>query len=116
MEESAILRLSAECYPTLISVSALLCEDAKRAKYAKVQTAFQYAGSLTGASVDECMTFSLRIPNGLAQCLAVKLITSFLLSYPFAGALKRIPDAKPYQKNLFIIAYTNVIDPLRQNV
>lgn len=33
------------------------------------------------------------------------MITSFLLSYPLAGALKRIPDAKPYQKNLFIIAY-----------
>ncbi|KAL6719604.1 Lysophospholipid acyltransferase [Lecanora helva] len=52
--------------------------------------AFEYAGSLTGASVDE-----------------LKLIVSFLLSYPLAGALKRIPDAKPYQKNLFLIAYTN---------
>ncbi|KAL8756848.1 MAG: hypothetical protein Q9199_002658 [Rusavskia elegans] len=48
---------------------------------------FEYAGSLTGASVDE-----------------LKLIFSFLLSYPLAGLLKRIPDAKPYQKNLFIIA------------
>lgn len=34
---------------------------------------------------------------------AVKLIFSFLLSYPLAGLLKRIPDAKPYQKNLFIV-------------
>lgn len=48
---------------------------------------FQYASSATGASVDE-----------------LKLVASFLLSYPLAGVLKRIPDAKPYQKNAFIIA------------
>ncbi|KAL8941895.1 MAG: hypothetical protein Q9211_001629 [Gyalolechia sp. 1 TL-2023] len=47
---------------------------------------FEYAASLTGASVDE-----------------LKLLFSLLLSYPLAGLLKRIPDAKPYQKNLFII-------------
>ncbi|KAL8668450.1 MAG: hypothetical protein Q9168_006920 [Polycauliona sp. 1 TL-2023] len=47
---------------------------------------FEYASSLTGASVDE-----------------LKLIFSFLLSYPLAGLLKRLPDTKPYQKNLFII-------------
>lgn len=47
---------------------------------------FQAASSLLGASVDE-----------------LKLITSFLLSYPLAGVLKRIPDAKPTYKNLFII-------------
>jgi lysophospholipid acyltransferase len=41
----------------------------------------------TGASVDE-----------------LKLIASFLLSYPLAAVLKRIPDAKPWQKNVFIIA------------
>ena len=35
----------------------------------------------------------------------VKLLGSFLLSYPLAAALKNIPDAKPYQKNLFVIAY-----------
>ena len=34
----------------------------------------------------------------------MKLIFSFLLSYPLAGVLKRIPDNKPYLKNLFIIA------------
>ena len=34
----------------------------------------------------------------------VKLIASFLLSYPLAGVLKRIPDAKPHQKNFFTIA------------
>ncbi|KAI4215073.1 MAG: hypothetical protein LQ351_002388 [Letrouitia transgressa] len=47
---------------------------------------FQYIASLTGASVDE-----------------LKLIFSFLISYPLAGLLKRIPDAKPYQKDIFII-------------
>ena len=35
----------------------------------------------------------------------MKLLSSFLLSYPLAAVLKRIPDAKPYQKNLFIIGY-----------
>jgi lysophospholipid acyltransferase len=34
----------------------------------------------------------------------VKLIFSMLLSYPLAGLLKRIPDRKPYQKNLFSVA------------
>jgi hypothetical protein len=37
----------------------------------------------------------------------VKLITSFLLSYPLAGVLKRIPDSKPVYKNLFIIGLVN---------
>ncbi|PSR83314.1 MBOAT, membrane-bound O-acyltransferase family-domain-containing protein [Coniella lustricola] len=32
----------------------------------------------------------------------LKLIFSILISYPLAGALKRIPDAKPAYKNLFI--------------
>ncbi|KAH6603414.1 mboat family, partial [Trichoderma cornu-damae] len=32
-----------------------------------------------------------------------KLTFSFLLSYPLAGILKRLPDAKPHQKNIFII-------------
>ncbi|MCJ1353094.1 MAG: lysophospholipid acyltransferase [Icmadophila ericetorum] len=31
------------------------------------------------------------------------MIFSFLLSYPLAGVLKRIPDSKPYQKNLFVV-------------
>lgn len=48
---------------------------------------FEYAASLAGASVDE-----------------LKLIFSFLISYPLAGLLKRIPDANPHQKNLFIIS------------
>lgn len=33
----------------------------------------------------------------------VKLIASFLLSYPLAALLKRIPDAQPWKKNAFII-------------
>ncbi|KAI9704642.1 MAG: lysophospholipid acyltransferase [Bogoriella megaspora] len=35
---------------------------------------------------------------------AMKIIFSFVLSYPLAGLLKRIPDAKQWQKNTFIIA------------
>ena len=34
----------------------------------------------------------------------VKLIASFLLSYPLAGILKRIPDGQPWKKNAFIVA------------
>ncbi|KAJ5127572.1 Lysophospholipid acyltransferase [Penicillium atrosanguineum] len=48
---------------------------------------FNYPAQLTGASVDE-----------------LKLIASFLLSYPLAGLLKRIPDAQPWNKNAFIIS------------
>lgn len=33
----------------------------------------------------------------------VKLTFSFLLSYPLAGILKRLPDSKPLRKNIFII-------------
>ncbi|KAL7894126.1 MBOAT, membrane-bound O-acyltransferase family domain-containing protein [Trichoderma sp. SZMC 28014] len=33
----------------------------------------------------------------------LKLTFSFLLSYPLAGLLKRLPDSKPLLKNLFII-------------
>ncbi|PGG98862.1 hypothetical protein AJ80_09444 [Polytolypa hystricis UAMH7299] len=48
--------------------------------------AFKPLADATGASVDE-----------------LKLIASFLLSYPLAGILKRLPDSKPWQKNLYII-------------
>ncbi|KAI2612287.1 MBOAT family protein [Hypoxylon fragiforme] len=34
----------------------------------------------------------------------LKLIFSFLISYPLAGLLKRVPDARPQYKNLFIIS------------
>ncbi|PNP39476.1 hypothetical protein TGAMA5MH_08494 [Trichoderma gamsii] len=33
----------------------------------------------------------------------LKLTFSFLLSYPLAGILKRLPDSKPLWKNIFII-------------
>ncbi|KAI0395366.1 MBOAT family protein [Xylariaceae sp. FL0594] len=33
----------------------------------------------------------------------LKLVFSFLLSYPLAGLLKRVPDSRPDYKNLFII-------------
>lgn len=52
-----------------------------------IDTSFEAASSLLGASVDE-----------------LKLITSFLLSYPLAALLKRIPDVKPAYKNIFIIS------------
>jgi lysophospholipid acyltransferase len=43
-----------------------------------------------------------RVPVFLT--LLVKLIGSFLLSYPLAAILKRIPDAQPAKKNAFIIS------------
>ncbi|CAG8952032.1 hypothetical protein HYFRA_00000768 [Hymenoscyphus fraxineus] len=51
-----------------------------------INTPFQYVAGILGASPDE-----------------LKLITSFLLSYPLAALLKRVPDSKPALKNLFII-------------
>lgn len=45
----------------------------------------------------------LTIPNSVFLILLVKLIGSFLLSYPLAAILKRIPDAQPARKNAFII-------------
>ncbi|KAI0166399.1 hypothetical protein GGR57DRAFT_24724 [Xylariaceae sp. FL1272] len=41
----------------------------------------------------------------------LKLIFSFLLSYPLAGLLKRVPDKHPHYKNLFIIAYAGPSSP-----
>lgn len=38
-------------------------------------------------------------------CSSVKLMSSFLISYPLAGVLKRIPDSKPHLKNIFIVLY-----------
>ncbi|KAG9239400.1 MBOAT family protein-like protein [Amylocarpus encephaloides] len=51
-----------------------------------IHTPFQYVAGILGASTDE-----------------LKLIFSFLLSYPLAGVLKRVPDSKPALKNLFTI-------------
>ncbi|KAL2785687.1 MBOAT, membrane-bound O-acyltransferase family-domain-containing protein [Aspergillus keveii] len=48
---------------------------------------FGIPARITGASVDE-----------------LKLIASFLLSFPLAALLKRIPDAQPWKKNAFTIA------------
>ncbi|KAI1812860.1 MBOAT family protein [Poronia punctata] len=47
---------------------------------------FEFLSGVVGASPDE-----------------LKLIFSFLLSYPLSGLLKRVPDARPDYKNLFII-------------
>ncbi|KAJ5441394.1 Membrane bound O-acyl transferase MBOAT [Penicillium cf. griseofulvum] len=54
-----------------------------------VDQIFEVPARLTGASTDE---------------LPVKLIGSFLISYPLAALLKRIPDGQPWKKNAFIIA------------
>ena len=45
----------------------------------------------------------LFVEDGADREIAVKLISSFLLSYPLTGLLKRIPDRSPWQKNAFII-------------
>ncbi|KAF8245090.1 MBOAT-domain-containing protein [Wilcoxina mikolae CBS 423.85] len=47
---------------------------------------FAWAANALGASKDE-----------------LKLIFTFLISYPFAGALKRLPDTQPWKKNCFLI-------------
>ncbi|KAL6231735.1 hypothetical protein BDW75DRAFT_219366 [Aspergillus navahoensis] len=52
-----------------------------------IDTLFSYPAEITGASIDE-----------------LKLIASFLLSYPLAALLKRIPDSQPWNKNAFNIA------------
>ncbi|EEQ90171.1 hypothetical protein RJZ56_003066 [Blastomyces dermatitidis] len=51
-----------------------------------INTPFSPVSDATGASIDE-----------------LKLITSLLLSYPLAGVLKRLPDSKPWLKNVFIV-------------
>ncbi|KAH8879392.1 MBOAT-domain-containing protein [Thozetella sp. PMI_491] len=52
-----------------------------------INAPFVYLGGLVGTGPDE-----------------LKLIFSFLISYPLAGLLKRVPDARPEQKNIFIIS------------
>ncbi|KAF2666381.1 MBOAT family protein [Microthyrium microscopicum] len=52
-----------------------------------IDTPYKWAASLIGASSDE-----------------LKLLSLFIASYPLSGLLKRIPDSKPWQKNIFIIS------------
>lgn len=52
-------------------------------------TAFEYLSKQLGSGPDE-----------------IKLIACFLISYPLAGLLKRVPDDKPYLKNVFSIVTT----------
>lgn len=68
-------------------------------------SAFEYVASLVGASVDERRYLYFFLIVSALKRYTVKLIFSFLISYPLAGLLKRIPDVKPHQKNLFIILY-----------
>lgn len=100
----------AKCCPTSTYVRHLNNLGISRIRLTSVYVAFEYAGSLTGASVDECKCL-LRLENvAVLTDSSVKLIFSFLLSYPLAGLLKRIPDAKPYQKNIFIIAHVKATE------
>lgn len=67
---------------------------------------FDYPAAVTGASVD----IRKGIPHDRrAFCRAytsvVKVLAAFLLSYPLAGLLKRIPDRRPDWKNLYIVGY-----------
>lgn len=81
---------------------------------ANCYAAFIYVADRLGTGPDERKSFffiPLSFASGLAPVLRfwltaplVKLIFSFLLSYPLAGLLKRVPDARPERKNLFIIA------------
>lgn len=52
-----------------------------------INVPFDYASNLLGASTDE-----------------IKMVFLFLISYPLAGILKRLPDSKPWTKNVYIIA------------
>ncbi|KAK1072895.1 Lysophospholipid acyltransferase [Friedmanniomyces endolithicus] len=52
-----------------------------------INVPFDYVASLLGAPTDE-----------------LKMIFLFLISYPLAGVLKRLPDHKPWTKNVFIIS------------
>lgn len=66
--------------------------------------AFEYVAGILGASPDERMYNLLwSLWSILTDIFLVKLIFSFLLSYPLAALLKRVPDEKPALKNLFII-------------
>lgn len=47
--------------------------------------------------------------------MLVKLIFSFLLSYPLAGVLKRVPDARPEYKNLFSLRYATMFGPEKRS-
>ncbi|KAK0251454.1 Lysophospholipid acyltransferase [Friedmanniomyces endolithicus] len=52
-----------------------------------INVPFDYVANLVGAPTDE-----------------LKMIFLFLISYPLAGVLKRLPDHKPWTKNVFIIS------------
>lgn len=64
---------------------------------------FEALAGYAGASPDERRLCVCSVANFELTESAVKLISSFLLSYPLAGLLKRIPDKKPWLKNVFVI-------------
>ncbi|KAB5570047.1 MBOAT, membrane-bound O-acyltransferase family-domain-containing protein [Coniochaeta sp. 2T2.1] len=71
-----------------------------------INAPFVYVANKIGAGPDERMRplTSYVLPNHRLTIATVKLIFSFLLSYPLAGLLKRVPDARPAYKNLFVIS------------
>jgi len=98
----------AKCY----HISILVRPKAIFSSTPLTSIAFEYVAGILGASPDERKDiFSLWTISSYfatvadANELLVKLITSFLLSYPLAGLLKRVPDEKPALKNLFIIRF-----------
>lgn len=59
-------------------------------------------------SLSSTLRFSISIPQHISLLTffpVVKLVFSWLLSYPMAGFLKCIPDSRPNQKNVFSIWY-----------
>ncbi|KAK5069694.1 Lysophospholipid acyltransferase [Lithohypha guttulata] len=52
-----------------------------------INAPFGYVAKLTGAGVDD-----------------LKLLFSFIISYPLAAVLKRIPDSRPNLKNIYIVS------------
>lgn len=68
--------------------------------------AFLWLEGVLGVAKDERMCFFLFPGVKVLTCAqTVKLIFTILLSYPLAGVLKRLPDAEPAKKNLFMIGY-----------
>lgn len=86
-----------------INIREFIIINPFQAAASDVKLAFQYAAGKLGASTDERESSWFCSTQSITEWLLVKLIFTFLLSYPLAGVLKRIPDSKPAYKNLFIV-------------
>jgi len=65
--------------------------------------AFVWLANAIGTPKDERMCALQLVAVVTAHVSAVKLIFTILVSYPFAGLLKRLPDTEPWKKNVFLI-------------